>query len=200
MDLRRIIPTDITASAVASVVAGVGDISFPTRVRSAQTAGVILHEIVTAQEIAERQQVPEQRLPRTSRNQRQRRSRISPCSTSSLRPAHLRRQRNLPPPRRRSNRPPWPLPPQPSRQQPPAQSTSGGTVRARRLVRPVDQIPGVARLCRRICRRRPPAPAQATTRPTTILTRPRSRRLILPTTWSREFRGTSRPARNCRRR
>jgi hypothetical protein len=61
MDLRRIIPTDITASAVAHLSLLALVILFSNvRPFGAVTAEQIPVEIVTAQEIAERQQVPEQ--------------------------------------------------------------------------------------------------------------------------------------------
>ena len=94
MDLRRIIPTDITASAIAHVSLLTLVLLFSdVHPFGAVTAEQIPVEIVTPQDLAEKQAPPDSRLPKTSRN-RASPSPISPCSTSLRLP---RRPRHAPP-------------------------------------------------------------------------------------------------------
>ena len=153
MDLRRIIPSDITASAIAHLSLLTLLLLFSdVHPFGSVTAEQIPVEIVTPQDLVEKQDLPKsssppnQRLPRKSRNRRQRRSRISPCSTGLLRRAHLRRQHNFPRLRRRRSRLPWPLRPRPVASGGSAQATGGGTWLQAARARSVDQIPGVAGL------------------------------------------------------
>ena len=84
MDLRRIIPTDITASAIAHLSLLTLLLLFSdVHPFGAVTAEPIPVEIVTPQELAETAGAPDEAAC-WSRSRRRRRSLISPCSTSRL--------------------------------------------------------------------------------------------------------------------
>ena len=205
MDLRRIIPSDITASAIAHLSLLTLMLLFSdVHPFGAVTAEQIPVEIVTPQEIAEKQascRAACRREQAANRFQRQRRSRISPLLDKPAAASAPPPSAQPPTPRRRRSRLPWPLRLRPSRQprlrrNPPAAAPAYKPPEPDLSIKyqvllglPPESVANRRRLRRRVA-----------TRPTTISTRRRPRRPISPAIWSRNFGGTSRPARNCRRR
>ena len=196
MDLRRIIPSDITASAIAHVSLLTLLVLFSeVHPFGAVTAEQIPVEIVTPQELAEKQAPPDEPPAenKPAETEPATPSPISPCSTSLRRPRRLRRRHRLRLPRGRRSRLRSPRRPRPSRRRsqqvapPPSQPAAPAykppepdvSIKYQVLLGlPPDLAP-----CRRLRRR-------SATRPTTISMRRRPRRPISRTLRSRNFGGT----------
>ena len=203
MDLRRIIPSDITASAIVHVSLLTLLLLFSeVHPFGAVTAEQIPVEIVTVQDLAEKQSPAEPAIAESK-----------PEPTPSPQPDFSL----LDKPAEASLPQPSPQPPQPSAQpQPAALAQMQAPPAAQRPSQPQPQAAAPAYqqpepdlsikyqvllgLPPDLSPTLPAAPRKPAKRATTISMRRRPSRRISPAVWWRNSGGISRPARNCRRR
>ena len=209
MELRQIIPTDMTASAIAHVSLLTLLVLFSeVHPFGAVTAEQIAVEIVTPQELAEKQAPPDEpppktSLPKTSRNRCQRHSPISPCSTSLLLPRHPRLPHRLRLPRAPQKQAALATSPAAQPQPPSQQAAPPPSQPAAPAYKPPE--PDVSIKYQVLLGLPPdlsPAPAGSRARPQQGRRQFRCAGDRVPpisrARWSRHSGGISRPARNCR--